>query len=141
MKESLAVTVAGMVFALSCWTAIVHNAPRPPETREIEVQCDLGSYEEPLNIREESSPAPQPALANHKPTVFDHALRGPKRYAIGLVIQAVSISGGLSFAASTPPSGVLPYPVQPKLDVAWSLQGLADQEEQAGEGDYVEYGG
>lgn len=157
MKSRASLTRISVAVALTvaCWSGlqtIQAESFVPAQTQEVELRTiAIGDCETPPNIPEDTEEATSIAvqagdLANPRQlhrqrSPLGSALRYPWRVALGLTLRGLQMSGSISAAAAVPPAGVLPYPVQPTLDVAWTLQGLADDEEQAGEGDVAEYGG
>lgn len=145
MNSRLSITATTAAILVGCWGVGVFADPvvepaSPPQGVELKI---LGAQrpEEPSEEPQETGPAEtvakQPAQLKPAKGVF-----GPAR--MKMMLAGLWLRG-MAMAASTQPppipAGVNPYPDQPRLDVSWSLQGLADEEEQGGEGDIVDYDG
>lgn len=145
MNSRLSITATTAAILIGCWGVGVFADPvvepaSPPQGVELKI---LGAQrpEEPSEEPQETSPAP---AVDHQPAQLkqDKGSFSPARVKVmlaGLWLR------GMAVAASTQPppipAGVNTYPDQPRLDVSWSLQGLADEEDQGGEGDIVDYDG
>lgn len=139
-------TLTGIAVTLACWCGLNALPGHATPPQEVELRCDTGYCEpEESTLVAEGGLAVETALETVRTleqppkTWMESTFSLPKRVALGMVVRFLGVSAGMSSAA--PPTGVLPYPVQPELDVAWSLQGLSDDEGQGGEGAVEEYGG
>lgn len=123
------------------------QAPVPTTTVEREVEFGMDMPEGPEQpvaaapqALEAASNASQWGLAalepGFKPRQISH------RPASGFSRVLALLVPGLSLAAPTPLGNMPNFPVQPDSGSSWTLQGLADDQAEGGEGaDVVEYGG
>lgn len=142
-------SIAAIALAYVCWdgSLVGGGLPVPPAEIEITARDLSGSH----RFVEEALPA-VPAIPQAKyfalKVTQDLMNPAPHLSQAGRVrfnpltgAMAMLLRGMMVAASGAVPAGAQAYPAQPGLDVSWSLQGMADEEEQGGEGDIIEYGG
>ena len=146
MKSRLSVGVTAAAILAGCWSFGVFAEPvlQPEPPQEVELKLlEAQRPDEPVAEADEAAVAASPVSAKAKSKVSQQPSGlGPgqlKVALVGLWLRGMAVAA--SAAPAPIPSGVNPFPDQPRLDVSWSLQGLADEEDQGGEGDIVDYDG
>ena len=144
MKLRLSVGATAAAILAGCWSFGVFAEPvlQPEPAQEVELKLlEAQRPDEPVAEVDEAAVAaslvPAKAKAKSKISHLDPAQL--KVALVGLWLRGMAVAA--SAAPAPIPSGVNPFPDQPRLDVSWSLQGLADEEDQGGEGDIVDYDG
>lgn len=145
MKSRLSLGLAAAVILAGCWTYGVFAEPviEPELPQEVEVKLlEAQRPDEPVQEADEVAAQARPSASSKgkaaKVPVSVSSAR-LKLALVGLWLRGMAVAA--SAAPAPIPSGVNPFPDQPRLDVSWSLQGLADEEDQGGEGDIVDYDG
>lgn len=142
MKSRLSLGLAAAVILAGCWSLGVFAEPVLDPRLPQEVEVKLLEAQRPAEpVTEPDEEAPHQAAVKAK---VAHVSSGAGQGQLKLALAGVWLRGMALVASTQPPaipSGVTPFPDQPRLDVSWSLQGLADEEDQGGEGDIVDYDG
>ncbi len=139
MKSRLSIGTAVAALLMGCWGVELFAAPVLEPAQPQEVQLSLLDTHRPEEIGpepEQMAVAPRPAPLGELPGALSLNPARLKFVLAGLWMRGMSV-----VASSAPPAGVRSFPPQPRLDVSWSLQGMADEESQGGEGDVVDYDG
>lgn len=145
MKSRLSLGVTAAAIVAGCWGFGLFAEPvlQPEPAQEVELKLlEAQRPDEPVAEVDEAAVAALPVPAKAKSKVTQPISLGPGQFKVALV--GLWLRGMAVAASAAPPpipSGVNPFPDQPRLDVSWSLQGLADEEDQGGEGDIVDYDG
>ena len=127
------------------WQTALTPAQAPSPEREVEVCGDAPEGPElavvPPQALERAQDASQWGLAALQPNFATRPQpQAPTVSSLSSVLAL--LAPGVAMAAPTPIGNMPLYPVQPPLKVSWSLQGMADDQAEGGEGDdVVEYGG
>lgn len=145
MKTRLCVGTAAAVL-IGCWGVGVFADPvvEPAATQGVELRLleaqrpEVPAFE-PEEMAGAEAVAPRQAELKMTSGAADFGPARVKVLLAGLWLRGMAVAA--SSAPPVIPAGVNPYPNQPRLDVSWSLQGLADEEDQGGEGDIVDYDG
>ena len=141
-------SIAAVALAYVCWGGL--SASRLPVEPPAEIEITARDLSGSQRFVEEALPA-APALpqAQYFALKVTQDLMNPApgsqprrvRFNPLTGVMAMVLRGMMVAASGAVPAWAQAYPAQPGLDVSWSLQGMADEEEQGGEGDIIEYGG
>lgn len=143
MKTSTWVLIGSAALCASLfWSGSVVPGQAPKATREIEVKVADTLTGEPEPFIEDATrtaKVQEKASTPSKPAQRRSFLRlRPLGLMLGLAMRSMQVGGAiLTGAAATRPPGVVPYNVngnQPGTEVSWSVLGLADNEDEGGEG-------